>query len=226
MVRIPTYDVATAASGEREFDSAALGERVLYRTLKEVLVQYLANRRQGDAHTKVRSEISGHRKKPWKQKKTGRARHGDRRSPLWRGGATVFGPRNDRHWHYYLPRRQRLVALSGALLGKLQDGEVREFRGLSLETPSAKTARKLLTECAGAGSVLVLLREHDPVLWLSFRNFPRVSVRPAAEATAYDLLAHRWVLAQEGALDVLQARCTAGRAAQATAATSSEEEQA
>lgn len=218
MVRIPTYDVASAASGERELDTAGLGEKVLYRTLKEAVVQYQANRRQGDAHTKVRREIAGHRKKPWKQKKTGRARHGDRRSPLWRGGATVFGPRNDRQWHYHLPRRQRLAALRSALLGKLRDGEVLELKGLSLEAPSAKTARRVLAGCAAEGSVLVLLREHDPVLWKSFRNFPRVSVRPAAEATAYDLLAHRWLLAQEGALEVLQARCAAARPEPAAAA--------
>ncbi|TAH34926.1 MAG: 50S ribosomal protein L4 [Planctomycetota bacterium] len=205
MLRIATYDFAAGKSGERDL-SAPLGDAVLYRTLKEAVVQYQSNARQGDAHTKIRSELAGSKRKPWKQKHTGRARAGDRRSPLWRGGATVFGPRNQRVWQYHLPRKQRLVALRSALLGKARDGEIREIRGLSLAEPSAKQARKLLAGCAPRGSVLLLLAQRDAVLWRSFRNFPHVSVRTAAEANAYDLLAHKWLLAQEGALEQLGQR--------------------
>lgn len=207
MTTVATYDVAKGASGEREF-SAELGEKVLYRTLKESIVQYQANKRQGDAHTKVRSELAGHKKKPWKQKKTGRARAGDRRSPLWVGGATVFGPRNTRRWSYHLPRKQRLVALRSALMGKLQDGEVKELQGLSMEAPSSKALRKVIADCAPQGTVLFLTAERNDVVYKSARNFPQASVRTAAEANAYDLLAHKWVLAEAGALEVLAARCS------------------
>ena len=210
MANIGTYDVASGSTGEKAFE-AELGDRVLYRTVKEAIVQYQANRRQGDAHTKVRTELAGHKKKPWKQKKTGRARAGDRRSPLWRGGATVFGPRNTRRWNYHLPKKQRLVALRSALFGKLQDSEVVELNGMSFDAPSAKSARKVLADCAPKGTVLVLLAEQNENAFLSFRNFPQVSVRTAADANAYDLLAHKWVLAEQGALDVLTARCSAGR---------------
>lgn len=208
MTNIGTYDVKSGASGEKAFD-ADLGERPLFRTMKDVVVQYQANRRQGDAHTKIRSELRGHKAKPWRQKKTGRARHGDRRSPLWRGGATVFGPRNQREWHYHMPRKQRLVALRSALLGKIQDEEVRELSGLNWDEPSARSARKLLNDCAPEGSVLVLLAEPSDTLWRSFRNFPQVSVRTALEVNAYDLLAHKWLLTQEGALDALAERLPA-----------------
>ncbi|KAA3608231.1 MAG: 50S ribosomal protein L4 [Planctomycetota bacterium] len=206
MATIHTYDVAKGATGERDLATEALGTKVLYRTLKEAVVQYQANQRQGDAHTKVRTEIAGHRKKPWRQKKTGRARHGDRRSPLWRGGATVFGPRNKRAWGYQLPRKQRLVALRSALLGKVQDGEVKVLQGLSADKPSAKLARKVLADCAPQGTALVVLVEPDTNLWKSFRNFPQVRVKPAVEVNAYDLLAHKWLLAQEGALEVMEQR--------------------
>ncbi len=206
MATIQVYDASRGRTEERDWSPEGLGERPLFRTMKEVVVQYQANRRQGDAHTKVRTELAGHKKKPWKQKKTGRARHGDRRSPLWRGGATVFGPRNTRRWYYSLPRKQRLVALRSALLGKLEDGEVRILEGWKVEQPSAREARKALQACAPEGSALVVLREEDPASWKSFRNFPRVSVRTAREVTAYDLLAHRWLLLQEGSYEVLARR--------------------
>jgi len=205
MAQVTTYDVKSGASGSRDF-GAALGDNILYRTLKDAVVMYQSNQRQGDAHTKNRSELAGHAKKPWKQKGTGRARAGDRRSPLWVGGATVFGPRNKRRWNYALPHRQKLVALRSALAGKLQDDEVREVANLKFAQPSAKSARQLLTGCGLEGSVLVLLSADDANVWKSFRNFPKVSVRTAREANAYDLLAHKWLVVQPGALEALVAR--------------------
>jgi large subunit ribosomal protein L4 len=205
MAKLATFDAKSGAAGSRDF-KAALGETILYRTLKDVVVQHQANQRQGDAHVKTRGELAGHTKKPWKQKHTGRARAGDRRSPLWKGGATTFGPRNQVRWNYALPRQQKLVALRSALAGKLKDGEVREVANLNWSAPSAKSARKLLADCGCKGTVLVLLDAGDPNVWKSFRNFPRVSVRTAREANAYDLLAHKWVVAQKGALEALVAR--------------------
>jgi len=205
MSTITTYDVASGAAGEKACPVELEG-KLLYRTMKDAVVQYQANRRQGDAHTKIRAEVAGNTKKPWKQKKTGRARAGDRKSPIWRGGGTTFGPRNCRNWGYHLPRKQRQVALRSALQGKVLDGEVKEFSGLSLDAPSAKTARKVLADLAPKGSALVLTKELDTNAWKSFRNFPRVSVLPASDATAYDLLAHKWLLLQEGALEALASR--------------------
>lgn len=205
MVSVPTYDVASAKAGKTEV-SLALGEQLLYRTMKDAVVMYNSNRRQGDAHTKTRTELAGHAKKPWKQKKTGRARAGDRRSPLWVGGATTFGPRNTRRWVYHLPQRQRLVALVSALNGKLTDNEVHVATGLSFDKPSAKAAQSILDGCGLTGSVLVMLKEQNENAWKSFRNMPRVSIRPASDVNAYDLLAHKWVLSEEGALEVLAAR--------------------
>ena len=214
MTSIGTYDVAKGASGERDF-VADLGDKPLYRTMKEVVVQCQANHRQGNAHTKVRSELAGHKKKPWKQKKTGRARAGDRRSPLWVGGATTFGPRNTRRWSYHLPRKQRLVALRSALLGKLQDQEVKEITGLSFDTPSSKAVRKILADCAPTGTVLILTADYNVNAWKSTRNFPQVRIRSGSDANAYDLLAHKWILAEAGSLEVLADRCSSSVTAKA-----------
>ena len=209
MVKVSTYDAQGAASGEKDYD-VDLGDQILFRTMKDAIVQYQSNRRQGDAHTKTRTELAGHAKKPWKQKKTGRARAGDRRSPLWVGGATTFGPRNTRRWTYHLPRRQRIVALRSALAGKLRDSEVREIQGLSFEAPSSKAARGILAGATDGSSVLILTKDRDMNVYRSFRNFPRVDVRTADETNSYDLLAHKWVLMQEGAMDVLAGRVSTG----------------
>jgi large subunit ribosomal protein L4 len=103
-------------------------------------------------------------------------------------------------------RAAALVALRSALAGKLQDDEVREIVNFRFAAPSSKAARKLLADTGCTGSVLVLLAAEDPNAWKSFRNFPRVSVRTAREANAYDLLAHKWLVAQPGALEAIVAR--------------------
>ena len=206
MSTITTYDLGSGKTGEKEF-SADLGEALLYRTMKDAVVMYQSNSRQGDAHVKTRGELQGHTAKPWKQKGTGRARAGDRRSPLWVGGATTFGPRNTRRWYYSLPKRQRNVALRSALLGKLIDREVTEVSGLSFDKPSSKIARQVLQGCNVVnGSVLILTATHDDNTYRSFRNFPRVTVMAGADSNAYELLAHKNVIAQEGALEAMIAR--------------------
>ena len=205
MATIQTYDLSSGAKGEKDF-GGQLGDKILYRTLKDAVVQYQANSRQGDAHTKTRGEIAGNTAKPWKQKKTGRARAGDKKSPIWRGGGTTFGPRNTRNWTYHLPRKQRLSALRSALAGKIQDAEVHEIGAFQFDAPSSKVARKVLGDLAPKGSVLVLLAEGNESAYKSFRNFPQVTVRVATDANAYDLLASKWLLAEEGALENLAAR--------------------
>ena len=172
---------------------------------------YQSNFRQGDAHTKNRSELAGHAKKPWKQKKTGRARAGDRRSPLWVGGATTFGPRNKRNWYYSFPRQMRHVATRSALLGKMMDKEIIQVSGLKFEAPSSKAARKVLADNNLTGSALVITAERDSNIWKSFRNFPKVSIRTADEVNAHDLLAHKMVLMQEGALESIIERIQPGK---------------
>jgi|SRR5688572_24940944 len=198
--------------GQAEFDAGRFGERVLYRTLKEAVDSYRRNQRQGTVKTIGRDEVSGSNKKPWKQKHTGRARAGDRKSPIWRGGGTVFGPK-PRDWTYALPTKEKRVALRSALYGKLADGEVVQVDLSGLGAPSSKTARALL---AGAGAferaagerrqLLVITKDHNVPVWKSLRNFPHVLVRASIDVCAHDVIAARLVLAEEGALDALAER--------------------
>lgn len=190
---------------ERRFFDKAGKSRVLYRTLKDALVMHQANQRQGNAYTRGRDEVVGSNKKPWKQKHTGRARAGDRKSPIWRGGGTVFGPKT-RDWSYHMPAKARRVATRTALLGKLLDGEVVIADLGAFPRPSAKGARKILADLGNPRRALVVVAAHDEALWKSFRNFPGVSVRVADDVCAHDLVAGGLVIAQSAAMEKLTQR--------------------
>lgn len=202
---------AKSKQGARAYDASAFGEGVYFRLLKDSVDMFQANQRQGTVKTKIRSEIAFSGKKPWKQKHTGRARAGDKKSPLWRKGGTTFGPR-PRDYSYHMPVQQRRVALRTALCGKFGDGEVGLFDAAGFDAPSAKAARALLAaagklDYAGAPKrVLVVLAEPNENVWKSFRNFPGVQVKTAAELCAYDVLAGGDVWAEAAALDALAAR--------------------
>jgi len=191
--------------GQTEFDAAPFGEKVLYRTLKDALVVHERNQRQGTLSTKGRSEVAGSGKKPWKQKHTGRARAGDRKSPIWRGGGTVFGPK-PRDFSTALPAKARRVALRTAIAGKLADGEVVIANLPKFEAPSSKTARQILADVGAPRRALFVLAEANPIAWKSLRNFPGVTVRTAAELCAHDVVAGGLVIAEKGAMSALVER--------------------
>jgi large subunit ribosomal protein L4 len=144
-------------------------------------------RRQGTASTKTRSEVSGGGRKPWRQKGTGRARAGTIRSPLWRHGGTVFGPK-PRSYALALPRAVRRQAMRAALSAKAEAGLIRVLDTLSLERPSTKAFRALLKTLAVPGRALVILPQEDEVVMKSARNLPGVKVLPARGLNVYDIL--------------------------------------
>ncbi len=196
--------------GEVEFDEAPFGGKVLYRTLKDAVVMHQANQRQGTAKTKGRSEVKGTNKKPYRQKHTGRARAGDRKSPIWRGGGVVFGPR-PRDFSYHMPAKARRVALRSAIAGKLKDGEVVIADLGEFPAPSAKAARRILADLGSPRRALIVLNEPSTNVWKSFRNFPGVTVRSAIDLCAYDVVAGGLIVAESAAMDSLAARVGAGK---------------
>ncbi|MHC4377181.1 MAG: 50S ribosomal protein L4 [Planctomycetota bacterium] len=207
-MQVKSYKAGTV--GEVEFDEAPFGGKVLYRTLKDAVVMHQANQRQGTASTKGRSDVKGSNKKPYKQKHTGRARAGDVKSPIWRGGGTVFGPK-PRDYSYHMPIKARRVALRTALAGKLRDDEVVIAELGDFGSPSAKSARKVLADLGvgatgGQRRATLVLTERDDNVWKSFRNFPGVKVRTADELCAFDVVAGGLIVAQSGAMEALAAR--------------------
>jgi len=166
--------------------------------LHEVVRMQMANRRQGTADTKGRSDVSGGGKKPWRQKGTGRARAGTSRSPLWRHGGTTFGP-HPRDYGFFVPKAVRRQALCGALTVKAEAGAIRLLESLSLEKPSTKAMRSLLQGVGVLGKALVILPGRDEVLEKSVRNLPGVRLLTVQGLNVYDILrADTLVMTPEG----------------------------
>jgi large subunit ribosomal protein L4 len=162
--------------------------------LHNEVVHYLANQRQGTHATKTKGLISGGGRKPWRQKHTGRARAGSIRSPLWRGGGTVFGPQ-PRDYSFNLPKKVRRLALMTAFQEKLSSGEVVIIDNLSLEKPKTKDMVSILKNLGlHEKSVLIILPEKNDMITLSVRNIPRVSVTRAIDLNTYDVLSKNVIL--------------------------------
>ena len=121
MAQVKVYSGGSVSS--RDVDASPFGDKVLGRTLKDAVVMYEANARQGTAKSKTRSEVAGPNKKLWKQKHTGRARMGSKKVVHWRGGGTAFGP-VPRDYSYHMPKKARRAALRNAVFTKFDDGEV------------------------------------------------------------------------------------------------------
>ena len=174
--------------------------------LREAVLMYEANLRVGTASVKGRGDIAGSTKKMYKQKHTGRARHGDRKAPSFRKGAVAHGP-HPRDYRYALPRRALRQALLVALAGKLQGGQIKAWAG----TPVVKASTKAVVAALEAlgiegGALLVGAAALDANLLLSVRNLQRVKALPAAEVTAHDIVSHRTVVLLDGAFEVLRER--------------------
>ena len=170
-------------------------EHLLYEAVRA----QLASRRSGTAATKTRSQVRGGGRKPWRQKGTGRARAGSTRSPIWVGGATVFGPQ-PRSYAYRLPRSARKTALRAALAHKLRAQALVVIDEIRFDQPKTKQMVDLLTRLELGDSVLLLLGEADVNVQKSARNLPGVKVLLSPGLNVYDLLRYRKVLATQAAV--------------------------
>lgn len=179
--------------GKVELPSDIFGAKVKKGVLHEVVRNYLANQRQGTAVTKTKGKVSGGGAKPYRQKGTGRARAGSIRSPLWRGGGTVFGPLQ-RDYSYKLPKKVKWAALSSALTAKFLDGELIVIDDLSITAPKTKILAELLERLGLKNNVLIIVAERDKVLELAARNIPKVDVAKVNELNVYSVLVHKRLL--------------------------------
>ncbi|PTL35711.1 50S ribosomal protein L4 [Candidatus Methylomirabilis limnetica] len=192
--------MADFALDEAIFDAAAVPQ-----LLHDVVKMQLANRRQGTASTRTRSDVRGGGKKPWKQKGTGRARAGSSRSPLWRGGGTVFGPK-PRSYSYAVPRQVRAAALRAALSDKVRAGQFMVLESLSLEEPSTKAFKTLLEKLGVAGRALIITErvQRDDATSMSCRNLPYLTLLPTQGLNVYDILRHDVLIMTKNAVSVVE----------------------
>ena len=189
--------------GKINLSDEVFGVKAKEGVLHNAVVNFLANQRQGTHATKTKGLVSGGGKKPWKQKHTGRARSGSSRSPLWRGGGTVFGPQ-PRDYSYAIPKKARRLALKAALSGKLSDGEIIVVETLSLEKPQTKEMMSVLKGLQLDGkSTLIIVPERNETIVLSARNIPGITVTRVSDLNCYDVAAHSRLLMTRQAAEML-----------------------
>lgn len=214
MLKLKVVDTKGKSAGEIELDPEEFGGEVNRQLLHDVVVNYLANQRQGTAFTKRRGEVAGHKKKLFKQKGTGNARAGTRRTNKRRGGGTAKGPR-PRDFSYQMPRKMRQAATRMALLSKFQDNETVVVDGLKLASPKTKEMTAVLKAIGVSGnSCLISTAQDDKNVYLSARNLPGTEVMSARELNAYAVLRPKRLVITREALTVLRekAKGSAGKA--------------
>lgn len=171
----------------------------------QIITSQLANRRQSIAHTKNRGEVSGGGIKPWRQKGTGRARHGSIRSPLWIGGGVALGPRNEKILTKIIPQKMRQKALMMVLSSKANDGYVIVSDEITIDEPKTKKAIEFLNQNSVYGeSCLIALEKMDKNIILAMRNIPRVATIQAKDLNCLDLLSHRYLIISKKGIEEIK----------------------
>lgn len=193
------------AVATKNVDAAAFGTKVLGRTLKDAVVMYEDNMRQGTVQARTRAMVRGPNKKLWPQKHTGRARMGTPKSPLWRGGGRIHPPEPRDH-RYAMPKQARRAALRNAIFTKFRDSEVAIADGWPTGKPSTKSAIAVLDKLGMRGSATVVTTEVDRNLYLSLRNVPLVDVSTLADLNARQVLLRRYLVLTPAAFEQLEQR--------------------
>ncbi len=196
------YDIEKNKVSEIELNDAVFDAEVNNAVLYDVVKMQLASRRRGTADTKERGEISGGGKKPWRQKGTGRARAGTTRSPLWRGGGTVFGP-HPRDYSFRVPKKVRRKALISALTLKMRGNSMTILRDFPMEEIKTKVFKQVMDRF-GWEKVLFVLDKSYPVLEKSSKNIKNVKMMKSEGINVYDLLNYEHVVFLEPSVKLIE----------------------
>ncbi len=203
MASVEIVDQSGSRVGEQELDPGVFDVQVNVPVMHQVVVAAMAARRAGTHATKTRAEVAGGGKKPWRQKGTGRARHGSIRSPLWVGGGVAHGP-HPRDHAMRVNKKMKRLALRSALTDRAREGRIRVLDGLAFDAPSTKDAAGVLEALGLEGRVLLVLPEPAEVVEKSFRNLPEVKVVYPGNLSTYDVLYGDWVVFVGEALEAVK----------------------
>jgi large subunit ribosomal protein L4 len=198
-VKIDVYNMKGKLVGPIEVRDDVFGVPFNEAVVHQAMVRQLANRRLGTADTQKRGEVTGSGKKLFAQKHTGRARRGDRRSPMLKGGGVAFGP-HPRSYRQDMPRKMRRLALKCALSAKLADGELRVVDNLEMKEPKTREMMDALVALGIGTSVVIATDKADENLVMSARNIDGVKMIPARLLNVGDLLSHKALLMTQGAV--------------------------
>jgi large subunit ribosomal protein L4 len=198
MPKLPVINMEGKEVKDVVLPDEVFGAAVKEHLIQEAVLAFRAAGRSGTHATKNRSDVRGGGKKPWRQKKTGRSRHGSIRSPLWRGGGTVFGPQ-PRDYSFPFPRKKRQGALRSALSAKVKDGKLVVVESLLLPQPKTQELARLILGLGVKGSTLLVDEPGNRHLELSARNLPKVKATLSTALNIVDLLSYDTIVLTEAA---------------------------
>jgi len=209
MASLPIFNRSGAEVGKYDFDPAEIAPKISKQLLHDVVVMYQANKRQGTVRTKSRSEVAGTSKKMYRQKGTGNARAGSRRTGIRRGGGHIHAllPRD---YSYRLPRKAVQAATRMAIASKIQDNELVVIDDLAFAAPKTKEMATILKALGlGGTTTLITIAAADDNVYKSGRNIDKVTISPVSELNALSILQPRRMLVTRAALDAIRQKATA-----------------
>ncbi len=203
MPKVDVYDIEGKKVKTIELKEEVFGIEPNETVVHHVLVNYLANQRQGTQSTKTRSEVSGGGRKPWRQKGTGRARQGSIRAPHWVGGGIALGPK-PRSYNYTVNKKERQLAIKSLLSSKVLEKELVVVEKLPLKEIKTKEMVRVLNNLKVEGKAVILLAEKDEIVQKSARNIEGVKTLQVGTINVYDLLKHKNLVVTEDTVKKLE----------------------
>jgi large subunit ribosomal protein L4 len=202
-LQVPFFSATGERNGEVQLPKGIFAEEPNAPVMHQAYVRQLANARQGTASTKTRATVSGGGAKPYRQKGTGRARHGSTREPSMKGGAVVFGP-HPRSYAKRMPKQMRRLALRSALSQKALEGQVRVIEAFDFDEPRTKVAADLIQAIGFDDSTLIVLPAPNFVVSRSFENLTGAKIILARNMNIRDLFTHTYLLIAKDSLELLE----------------------
>ncbi len=213
-MKTDVYNLKNEVVGSVELPDAVFGAKWNAKLVAQVLEAQRANARVPWAHVKDRSEVRGGGKKPWRQKGTGRARHGSTRSPIWVGGGKAHGPRNDRDYSQKVNKKMKRVALFAVLSRKAKDGELKVFDTLAIESPKTKLAAAALAAIVAPKKgekrfdALLVSGNDNKNLFRATNNLQKTQAIGADSLNIYDILNHKNLFIEKSAVETIEKHYT------------------
>ncbi len=207
-MKTTVYNWQNEAVGEMELPKGLFGAAWRPAVVQQVVLAQLANARKPWAHAKDRSEVRGGGRKPWRQKGTGRARHGSIRSPLWSGGGKAHGPLKDRDYTQKVNKKVKRAALGAVLSKKLADGELKIIDSLMIDAPKTKIValkiKAFIAPKAKKADILFVVGPENKHLFRAAKNIPKTAILGASTLNVYDLMNYKQVLVERDAVAVIE----------------------
>jgi len=204
-MKYPIYNQKGKQEGEITLPKEIFDIKFNADLVHQIAVSMSANKRRIIAHAKTRSEVRGGGKKPWRQKGTGRARHGSIRSPLWKGGGVTFGPRNDKIYEKDIPKKMRRKALLMMLTDKAKSNQLLILDKIELEKGKTKEMALMVSSlpCKNQ-SCLIALPNYDKKIFLAGRNIKKIDIEDARNLNVLEMLNHKYLLIVKDSIETIE----------------------